>query len=263
MPTPPKGYTLDTPTKGTPSKSEALPSMNSAPLFIRNSVDMSKVRQTVGAPRANETQALADVRPQEDPYSINVFRPDLYKNPDRDHEITHVFQETRNPQVQPFAGTQGGGKDNFDYGGQAGLEKARLQGKTISHFNAEQQAEMVKDYKSKHDHYLELAKSGKMTPKDVRDSYALMQAYHPFISQLASMPGVNDNMKTINTTAAAPGLPSPSVAGLGVIQADPLLGGMSQYPAAKGVATRKIGQTKNFPNGKIGVWDGHGWRAQQ
>jgi hypothetical protein len=40
------------------------------------------------------------------------------------------------------------------------------------------------------------------------------------------------------------------------------LGGTSATPAARGGAAPKIGQTRTFPNGKVGKWDGKGWVAQ-
>lgn len=210
----PKGYTL-------------LPAMSTAPAFLREGVDMSRVKQGVVAPKPEERGALAAVR-SDQPYSIDVFHPELYKAADRDHELTHVFQDTRNAKIHPYATTNGLGNDSYDYGGVEGLEKARAGRKTVADFNAEQQAAMVKDYKTQHDHYLALAKAKKMTPQDAKAMYRLQQAYHPFISQLAAMPGQNDQMKTINANPQAPGLPSPAVAGMGMIAADPLLGGESQ-----------------------------------
>ena len=36
----------------------------------------------------------------------------------------------------------------------------------------------------------------------------------------------------------------------------------SPQPVPNNQAPRKIGETKQFKNGKTGVWDGHGWVAQ-
>ena len=72
-----------------------------------------------------------------------------------------------------------------------GLQAARAHGRTVSDFNYEQQAEIVKDYKVYHDAFLRKAAAKKSTSEDARQMYIIQQAYHPFIQQLADMPGQN------------------------------------------------------------------------
>ena len=119
---------------------------------------------------------------------------------------------------------------------------ARRQGKTISNFNVEQQADIVKDYKVYHDKYLQKAKDGTLTEDDKRQMYAVQQAYHPFIQQLSDIPGAGENLKRnplfeliglqkpvpIAQAPKPPTLPPFDVPGLGVLPADPLMGGNSQ-----------------------------------
>jgi hypothetical protein len=127
------------------------------------------------------------------------------------------------------------------------LQKARAQGKTISDFNYEQQADMVRDYKYHHDLYLQKAATGTITPADEARMYQLQQTYHPFIKQMAEMPGKDVDLKRssllellgiqkpveINRTPEPPGLPSYDTPGLGILPADKLMGGKSQPTRSK------------------------------
>jgi hypothetical protein len=213
------------------------------PAFLKNSLDMGKVRQVQSTPTtATERHAIATVS-DDDPYKVKVFATDLYGSPDRNHELTHTFQFTRNKSLPDIsAPIKGTGIGIYDYGGLKGLQDSLTQKKTIADFNAEQQAQIVKDYKYLQDKYLEKAAQGKITPEELKHMYAIHQAYHPFVQQLAGMPGQNENLDrhplleligaqkplTIGTKPQAPGLPSYDTPGLGVVPADPLMGGQSQ-----------------------------------
>lgn len=254
-PKPPKGYELDTKT---------------APAFLQQGLDMSKVKTVPAPPPQNEDekQFVSYISPK-NPYEINVAKPASYTAPVQNHELTHTFQNTRNPALgsvsAPVDKSKGTTANMYTYGGMEGLKKAT----SISHFNEEQQANIVMDYKSAQDGYLAKVKAGTATPSDLRKMYETHQTYHPLVRQLAAMPGVdaklqpsaldmvlNRNMPSLDLKPEAPGLPSYDTPGLGVAPADPLLGGQSQPTA------RKVGEIKRFPNGKIGRWDGHGWRTQ-
>jgi hypothetical protein len=239
-----KGRMSKPPTKADKAEETSeLPDFSDVPQFIRKNIDLSKVKQVV-TPKydAAGKNIVADVDTDK-PYKINVDEPDIYGPPILNHELTHTVQGTRNKNL-PAAkvNTVGGGKDRYDYGGLKGLQAALKSGKTIADFNEEQQAEMVKNYKEEHDSYLAKAAAGKLTEADKKAMYDLQQAYHPFIRQLADMPGESEKLDqnplkmllgqqaapTINMKPDAPGLPDYSVPGLNVLPADPLMGGYSQ-----------------------------------
>jgi hypothetical protein len=156
---------------------------------------------------------------------------------------------------------------DFDYGGVEGLMAAQRAHKTIANFSAEQQARMVEDYQ-------------KATQDAIRrgDPAALARvtaAYHPLIGQLAKIPPKGANMAQMTQQDLTPAAPMPpvSVAGMPLLP-DKLIGGATappktvqqlkaqaaqRNPAAIG---HKIGEKKSFANGRIGVWDGHGWEAK-
>lgn len=217
-----------------------MPGYGDVPSFLRQNLDMSKVKQVVTTPQSaidrNATASVDDT----DPYKIKVLSPDLYGPPILNHELTHTFQDTRNDPSQVAASVPSTGRAAYDYGGVQGLANALKNRKTVSAFNYEQQAEMVKDYKVYHDQYLKKAAEGKITPADERQMYQIQQVYHPFIAQMAIMPGKHagsapllellgvQKQPTINTKPQPPGLPSYDTPGLGVLPADPLMGGKSQ-----------------------------------
>jgi hypothetical protein len=226
----------------------AMPGLSDVPAFLQQSLDMSKVRQVVTEPKTEQDRRSTAAVDTSDPYRIKVLAPDLYGPPVQWHELVHTHQDTRNKQLpQVAAQLKGSGRSNYDYGGIQGLQAARLQGKTISDFNYEQQAEMVKDYKWQHDQYLNKAKQGALTTADEKAMYDLQQAYHPFIQQLASMPGTKENLQRnpllelvglqkpvpLGANPAPPGLPAYNTPGLGVLPADPLMGGKSQTTPLK------------------------------
>lgn len=281
--TPPKGYKLNSPapTSYSPEDFKGLPDNSDVPNFIRQGIDMNKVRQVPADFPSEDTgkNVVAYVSPDA-PYDVNVVQPDIYGPPIKNHELTHTFQQTRNPALGDIsAPLDRHGKvataNAYDYGGVEGLKKAQQARKTITSFNDEQQAEIVKDYKGIQNKYLAKAKTEMLTDADKKAMYAAHQAYHPFVSQLAGMPGQDvklnpslldmalGRLPKIDVNPAAPGLPDYSVKGLGVVPADPLLGGKSAYPEMiKHEIPRKMGDTKRFSNGKTGKWDGHGWVAQ-
>jgi len=232
-----------------------MPSLDEVPTFLKQGLDMNKVRQVVTPPtNDNERNAVSAVDGK-DPYTIQVYDKGLYDKDVQHHELTHTYQDTRNPALRTSADIKTPGDPReYDYGGLDGLVSAQKNKKTISDFNYEQQAEIVKDYKSHHDQYLAKAAKGKITPADEKAMYKLQQAYHPFIKQLASQPGKNVNLDRnsllelvgiqkpaeIRENPPAPGLPSYDTPGLGVLPADPLMGGKSQDTSKHSVDKSKL-----------------------
>ncbi len=243
-PTPPAGYKLDP--INPPAGYVLDPDYSQVPAFLQQNVDMSKVSQVVTKPGPGEGLSVSKVS-SSDPYKINVLDPGLYGPSTLNHELTHTFQDTRSPGITPSAPVMQSGRKPYDYGGVQGLRNARIAGKTVSDFNYEQQADMVKDYKAAHDRILAKAATGKATPADAKQMYDLQQAYHPFIKQLAAMPSEEQDPErhpllellgvqktpTIDTKPSAPGLPSYDTPGLGMLPADPLMGGKSQPTKTK------------------------------
>jgi hypothetical protein len=220
-----------------------MPGNEQVPAFLQQGLDMSKVRQVATEPQTAEERVSTAEVSSDDPYKIKVLAPDLYGPPIKNHELTHTYQGTRSPNLKNIsAPVPINQRINYDYGGVVGLKNALENHKTVADFNAEQQAEMVKDYKIYHDQYLQKAASGKITPQDEREMYVLQQTYHPFIKQLASMPGTNVNLNRnsllellgvqkpvpLGAKVEPPGLPRYDTPGLGVLPADPLMGGKSQ-----------------------------------
>lgn len=247
QPVPPAGYKLDvTPPPGY-VPDNPLPGYGDVPAFLQQGLDMSRVRQVVTEPQTELDRAATAKENSVDPYKIQVLAPDLYGPPILNHELTHTFQDTRSRGLIPAQPLSQGGRFGYDYGGVEGLKAAQAKGKTVSDFNYEQQAEMVKDYKWEHDQYLKKAAAGTITPADEKRAYDLQQAYHPFIQQLANMPGREVSLQrnpleellgiqkpaTIDTHPSPPGLPAYNTPGLGVLPADPLMGGKSQSTAKK------------------------------
>ena len=239
QPVPPAGYKLD----ADPPAGYVLDAdYSSVPAFLQQGLDMNKVQQVVTTPQTEEDRQSTAAVDSSQPYTIKVLAPDLYGPPILNHELTHTYQDTRSQGISPSSPITQSGRAAYDYGGIQGLQSAIANRKTVSDFNAEQQAEMVKDYKFYHDQYLTKAAQGKITPADEKKMYALQQAYHPFIRQLADMPGQQENLQrnpllellgvqkpaTINTRPTTPGLPPYDTPGLGVLPADPLMGGKSQ-----------------------------------
>lgn len=244
QPVPPKGYNLEVnPPPGYVLEND----FSDVPAFLKQGVDTSKVHQVVTTPTTDdEKKSIAEVDEFE-PYKVKVLATDLYGPPILNHELTHTYQLTRAEGIDPAQPVSGLDIKNYNYGGIKGLQNARAQGKTVSDFNYEQQGDMVRDYKVWHDYYLGKAAKGTITPADERHMYDLQQAYHPFIKQMAEMPGTNTDLKRspllellgiqkpvdINRRPEAPGLPSYDTPGLGVLPADKLMGGKSQPTRTK------------------------------
>jgi hypothetical protein len=272
MPDPnaPKGYSL-------------VPRDESVPSFIREAV--GPVKETTVSRLTNDPKGIETLASHV-PGTISVYDRDKYTPQVRTHEMTHEFQGTRSSGTIPLPfgyeirlgdtsssapmNSEKGNLANYEYGGQAGLQSLINAHKTAASLNPEQQADMVADYQARQQEYLAKVKAGKATPADLRKMYETYQAYHPFVQQMADAPKpmsqIGPAIKTLlmgkslpPPNPVAPGLPSYDTPGLGVAPADPLLGGQSQsIPAAP-----KLGDQKRFVNGKIGVWDGHGWRAKR
>jgi hypothetical protein len=196
-------------------------------MFLRDSAKDTKV-----VPYQRDGKNIADVNP-DDPNTIRVREPGMFTNPVYTHEATHVYQMSRNPAVvKEIEGRYGGGRTGgFDYGGADGLLRAQQARKTITDFGPEQQARMVEDYQR-------LTKSA-IAAKDTAQLDKLTQAYHPFLLQLARLPGRNDPMRMTKSdmTPQAPEPPPSSVSG--VMMPDKLLGGQGTVVPPKGYKLRK------------------------
>jgi hypothetical protein len=246
MPTPPKGYQLDPATQDT----------STVPDFIKKAVNVGSILQKVtpGSGTGTTAPRYETVAESNRPGEIDVYDPKRYDVRTRNHEMDHQFQETRADgavqlphgyELAPFGITKpyapkqypAGDPRNYSYGGDAGLVAARNSGKSMADFNMEQQADIVADYKAKQDAYLAKVRAGTATPADRSAMYQTEQVYHPFVRQLASVPSqLKDMLPSVKTALgfgkpqplapapAAPGLPSPDVAGMGYVAPDPLLG---------------------------------------
>ena len=244
QPVPPKGYNLEVnPPPGYVLEND----FSAVPEFLKQGLDLNKVQQVVTQPATEqERRATAEVDDFE-PYKVKVLDPRFYGPPILNHELTHTFQDTRAEGINPSTQIKQPGPGAYDYGGIEGLKQARKAGKTVSDFNYEQQADMVRDYKYHHDQYLQKAARGTITPADEAHMYQLQQAYHPFIKQMAEMPGKDADLKRnsllellgvqkpveLNSKPEPPGLPSYDTPGLGVLPADKLMGGKSQPTRTK------------------------------
>ena len=233
--------------------------LKDVPEFLKQGLDLGKVQQVATKPQTiQEQKAIAGVD-SDNPYLVKVFDKGNYSTPVLNHELTHTFQDTRNSELPQVSSNKvSPGRSGYEYGGISGLVEARKKGKTISDFNYEQQAEMVKDYKTKHDEYLKKASSGNISPSVEKEMYDLQQAFHPFIKQLAEMPSNKENLKrnpllellgiqktpTIDTKPETPGLPSYDTPGLGILPADKLMGGNSQPTKPKNLSESLAGKRK-------------------
>lgn len=185
------------------------------PEFLRPTAAKAKIER---AP--SNGIAIAEVDGS-DPNTILVREPEQFTLPAQTHEETHVFQFGRNPAVVKEMEenlTSGKLPRTYDYGGIDGLLAARKQGKTIADYGPEQQAQMVSDFQRL---TLQAMKNGDPELLD-----RVNAAYVPFVRQLASLPGRNDPMTSINTTPLPPGLPPSSITG--IMEPDDLLGGAAR-----------------------------------
>lgn len=165
----------------------------------------------------NGTAAVAAVDPNK-PGTINVYRPDLFTQHVKNHEIDHTYQLSRDPSVQ--FNQERAGQGTYGYGGVSGLQQMQQQGKTVGHMTMEQQAELQADWQDNNE---KISKGG-MTQQQAAEAYQFNQAAHPFISQMAQWPKQGEANAPIQTAPQAPGLPSPDTPGLGMVQTDPLYG---------------------------------------
>ncbi len=197
-PTPPPGYTLE----GVPAFEQ--------PLVPSTSVEVKP---------ANPNYA-AEVSPLH-PRTIQFFGKDQETQPTTTHEMSHVWQDSRNLSVladtmsDVLHGKVGKG---YDYGGIDGLLAAQRQHKTIADFGPEQQADMVADYQQQTQQAI---KSGDAALLD-----RVNQAYGPFIRQFAALPPRGASMTAMtekDLTPPAPGLPPATETG--ILEPNPLLGG--------------------------------------
>lgn len=207
-PAPPLGYALDT-----------------QPAFLQPTVAQTKF---VRAPSNGVAVAEVDAN---SPNTIQVREPEKFTPGIQTHEETHVFQRSRQADdpgiidtVMNYLRGAPAPKAGYDYGGIEGLEQARAQQKTIANYGPEAQAEIVRDFQEKTQAAI---KSGDAAALD-----RLTKAYHPFVSQLASLPAKGDPMTSIDTHPAAPGLPPSSVSG--IMEPDALLGGQARIVTPKG-----------------------------
>lgn len=219
---PPSGYALEA----------------QVPAFLRPAAATAHI---VDKPPDNRSIALVS---SDDPTEIDVHEPSQFHSPQLIHEMTHVFQFSRNPEmVNQMRDALRTGKlpATYTYGGTDGLIAARQAGKTIADFGPEQQAEMVKNY-------------AVLTKQAIQSGNAaeldrIKQAYGPFIRQLAALPGKTDSLTQMtqrDLTPAAPGLPP--AAESGILAPDDLLGGAAgvyNNPAEAAHARSRVGSRAN------------------
>lgn len=193
------------------------------PAFLRSTAATAKIES---AP--SDGKSIAEVDPQESTNTIRVREPKMFTPGVEAHELTHVWDDTRNPGViqreneMIQSGTMPMG---YDYGGMAGLMKARLARKTIADYGPEQRAEMVKDFQE--------ATQEAIRRGDAAQLDKVNAAYAPFVRQEAALPDRNDPMTSIDVTPKAPGLPPATESG--ILAPDRLIGGderLLAYPGA-------------------------------
>jgi hypothetical protein len=237
---------------------------HAAPVFERQNMDVAGVHEVVRAPQPAEQGAVA-VSPR-GTNAIDVLEPEAYGAATQEHELEHKYQQSR--AQQPYRDfTPAEMKDGaptaaaYDYGGPQGLLAMQKQGKKVTDLNEEQQATMLSDYQVAHNYLLNKAKNGTLTQQDLKAAADLHDAYHPLVAQLAKMVSKQqadkaeaETPKTLPQRAwavlkaitegppslgvpqpDAPGLPRADTPGLGVLQADPLMGGQSQPVRRKAV----------------------------
>lgn len=193
-PTPPAGYKIEQVMENVPNFLK--------PLVSSTSVDV----------HPDDPNYAAEVK-LTSPHTIQAYGEDQFTQPVATHEMTHIFDNSRNMHVQAqnLMDTLEGkvSNDNYDYGGMEGLIQAQQQHKTIADFGPEQRANMVADYQ-------ELTKEA----IDKGDAKLLDQAnaaYAPFIKQEASLPSKNESATTMtqkDLTPPEPGLPPAEETGI-------------------------------------------------
>ncbi len=191
--------------------------MQNVPAFLRPTAAQMSVQ--IEAPRPDVAAEVTAFHPK----TVQVYGEDQATQPVVTHEVTHGFQASRSwPLVAHTAAQLMGGERDPEYGGEAGLEEALRQGKTMAHFNPEQQAHIVEDYQTQtHD----AIQRGDAAALD-----ATTAIYHPFVRQLAKEPPRGESMTAPLTADElhldAPGLPPATVTG--ILVPDKLLGGVGR-----------------------------------
>lgn len=168
---------------------------------------------------------------------ISVDTPNLFDRGIMAHEMTHVFQGTRQDR------TYDNPSPSYDYGDTKGLESALREHKTIRAFSMEQQANMVEDYYRMNMAMLLLAKKqgGHVYADQAKWFERQRSAYEPFMQQLVNMPESGTEL-SMPLSIPAPSAPSsnitkqlelsPSIAGI--------LPRISVIPRGSSINTRRI-----------------------
>lgn len=200
------------------------------PAFLRPTAEQEQI---VRAP--SNGVALAEVNADE-PNTIKVREPQQFTEPIEAHEMTHAFEMSRNPAFTgPLKAEMQSGKlpQGYDYGGEGGLMRARLAGKTIANYGLEQRADMVRNFQEK-------TKSA-IAAGDAAALDRANAAYGEFVREVAAEPDKNDPMTSIDTRVAPPGLPPATESGL--LFPDKLIGGEEKvlaYPGAPASTARSL-----------------------
>lgn len=159
------------------------PKLRDTAAFLAPTARQTRVNdQSLTDPAALHARTIAEVD-SDNPYQINVQKPAKLTAPIASHELTHVYQLSRDSKV-PFVADPVGTTANpaaiYNYGGPAGLLAARAQGRTMHDYGREQQAAMVEDYQR------ETQSAIKRGDGPALDK--LKQAYEPFVQELARLP---------------------------------------------------------------------------
>lgn len=204
-------------------------SLEEVPDFLKQTAANSKV--VIQPPNGKDVARVTST----DPTTVQVNQRDQFGQPQLNHEETHVWDFSRNPEIvsQMEADLRTGKlPKTYTYGGTDGLLQAQQQHKTIADFGPEQHAEMVRNY----DEEITAAiKRGDAATVD-----KLNRAYGPYLDQLANLPGKNDSMTTMtqkDLTPVAPGLPPATESG--ILAPFKVIGGKARVMVPKGYRLEK------------------------
>lgn len=169
---PPKGYKLD-----------------GAASFLAPTAATTKIDDRSGqkADTGNlQAKAIAQVS-SDKPDTIQVYEPEKFDDSVKSHELTHVFQLSRDSSV-PFKEQKSGPQTAamYDYGGMKGLEENRKKGGSIISYDKEQQASIVEDY---HRQTKEAIRNG-----DGKHLDQLKASYEPYLRELAALPAADHSV---------------------------------------------------------------------
>ncbi len=179
----------------TPSATTAKPlySMDAVPQFLRDTLDMTKVKIGGMDPNAvkNATtytgptgKPLADYVSSDDPYTIHSDPNIPLRQSLLNHELTHTYQDISGAQFAPADP-----KDPYNYGGVQGLLDAQAKGKKINDFSNEQVARMIQDHTERTSALKTYAAQGVLQPEDVAAYQKWKSAVGPYVTQLAALKG--------------------------------------------------------------------------